>query len=329
IDAKVLSVYDFYLKPTYPEDFVPQFGDEILPVNPRKAIFEGKFKCTELLIGNNQDEAGLLLTTGDPQLFGFFGEKNPSINKTSGKDLIRKIFKDFPDPESVVRHYLPDDVPEYAFDFVRYQVATAAGDFLVVCPDVYHAEKCAEKGGKVYSYFWVHRPSNSPWAPWMGAVHFTEVQFIFGRPFLHPSDYQAGESGISEQMVQIWSNFVKNGDPGCSDHSVVLWRTVLRHLTVMYISQYPPPDGKFLLSVVRISAGNRRSLVSILPPPKGDPRTKNTQQQLSSYLIDGWYNIVVNSYLLLHSPDSSTTTLQQCKLLPNSKTHDTFHSTRL
>ncbi|CAL1262228.1 unnamed protein product [Larinioides sclopetarius] len=149
----------------------------------------------------------------NPQLIGFFGEKNPRINKTTGKYMIRKFFKDFPNPESVVRHYLPDDVPEHAYDFVRFQVATAAGDFLVVCPDVYHAEQCAEKGGKVYSYFWIHRPSDSPWAPWMGAVHFTEVQFIFGRPFLHPSDYQIGELGISKQMIEIWSNFVKNGKP--------------------------------------------------------------------------------------------------------------------
>ncbi|GBM66660.1 hypothetical protein AVEN_258320-1 [Araneus ventricosus] len=34
---------------------------------------------------------------------------------------------------------------------------------------------------------------------------------------------------------------------------VMLWRTVLRHLTLMYISQYPPPDiGNSFCLVVRI-----------------------------------------------------------------------------
>ncbi|GBM77080.1 Acetylcholinesterase-1 [Araneus ventricosus] len=128
-----------------------------------------------------------------------------------GADFIRKAFKDFPDPESVVQHYLPDAVPEHAGAFVRNQTYTSIGDMILVCPDVYHAEKCTQKGGKVYYYFFTHRPSNTPWAPWLGVAHFTEVQFVFGSPLLGPSSYTHEEQRISQQMIEIWSSFAKDG----------------------------------------------------------------------------------------------------------------------
>ncbi|GBM77067.1 Acetylcholinesterase-1 [Araneus ventricosus] len=211
VDSVSLSKADFRINPRRSIALVPRFGDEFLPEDPKEVIFHQKFPCTELLIGNNRDEGSFQITTFNPELFGFFGEKNTFFTKEQGQDRIRRIFQNFTDPEAVVNHYLPANFPEDDYPGIRYQVYTSLGDKVFVCPDVYHAEKCAENGGKVYFYWWAHRSSNSPWAPWMGAAHFSELEFIFGQPLLNPSDFEPEELEISEQMIEIWSSFVKEG----------------------------------------------------------------------------------------------------------------------
>ncbi|GIX91935.1 acetylcholinesterase-1, partial [Caerostris extrusa] len=110
------------------------------------------------------------LTAANPEIFGFFGEKDTKITKTMGKDILRKMFGNL--SESVIEHYLPDDVAEDEYDYVRYQVYTSLGDKNIFCPTVYYAEQSASRDCDVYYYAWVHRPSVSPWAPWMGSTHF-------------------------------------------------------------------------------------------------------------------------------------------------------------
>ncbi|GFR12005.1 acetylcholinesterase-1 [Trichonephila clavata] len=191
----------------------PQYGDKIVPINPRIAVLQGNFECTDTLIGNTKDEGSLVLTTQNPKIFGFFGEKNPQINKTFGADLIRDILTGVPDVESIVQHYLSDDVSENAYNFIRRQVYTSFTDEFFLCPSVYYAEKCAEKGNEVYFFKWRHRPSVNPWAPWMGVAHFDEVQFVFGQPLLNSSSYEAEEILLSSEVLNIRSSFVKTGKP--------------------------------------------------------------------------------------------------------------------
>ncbi|GFY69221.1 acetylcholinesterase-1 [Trichonephila inaurata madagascariensis] len=162
VDPIVLSRADFQLINYTTNDFMPIYGDEIVPENPKIAISKKNFQCTDLLIGNNKDEGSFQITTENPQLFGFFGEKDPQINKTMGADIIR------------------------------------------------------EQGENVYFYIWRHRPSTTVWASWMGAAHYTEVQFVFGQPLQNPSRYEASEIQLSEEMIKIWSSFVKTGNPGIS-----------------------------------------------------------------------------------------------------------------
>ncbi|GFR08045.1 acetylcholinesterase-1, partial [Trichonephila clavata] len=214
VDPMVLSRADFSIMNYTTNDFMPIYGDEIVPENPKTAISRKNFHCTDLLIGNNKDEGSFQITTTNPQLFGFFGEKDPQINKTMGANIIRGMFQGFPDLEALINYYLPDDLEENAFDYIRQQTYTAFGDVFFLCTDIYYSEKCTEQGKKVYFYVWRHRPSTAVWAPWMGVTHFTEVQFVFGQPLQNPSRYEASEIQLSEEMIKIWSSFVKTGKPG-------------------------------------------------------------------------------------------------------------------
>uniref|UniRef100_T1E1P0 Carboxylic ester hydrolase n=1 Tax=Cupiennius salei TaxID=6928 RepID=T1E1P0_CUPSA len=213
VDAVKLLKVESSLIPRSSRSFLPQYGDEILPQNPREAIISGNFQKKSLLIGNSKDEGAFQITTSNPDLFGFFGAKDPPVNKSTGENLLRRMFAAFPDTESVVRHYLPESIPEDDYETVRFQVCSASGDFSLLCPSVYFAEKVAENGSDVYYYLWAHRPSNSPWAPWMGSPHYSEVQFLFGLPIKEPERYESEEVGLSMGFIHMWSNFMKYGKP--------------------------------------------------------------------------------------------------------------------
>ncbi|GFW40255.1 acetylcholinesterase-1 [Trichonephila clavipes] len=190
----------------------PRFGDKILPMNARKAFARGKFGNYDILIGTNRNEGSTIITKTMKNVFGFFGEKWPSINKTWGKYIIKQNFKKSLDADAVVGHYL-GNVDEDDYDLVRYQVATASGDYARVCPSVYLAESVAKKGNRVYFYYFDHIPSPTPWASWMGVVHFDETPFVFGYPLRYPDYYTYRELLLSQQMINVWTAFAKSGSP--------------------------------------------------------------------------------------------------------------------
>ncbi|GFR31068.1 acetylcholinesterase, partial [Trichonephila clavata] len=209
IDALTLIKEEGKLNPGSSRSFLPRFGDELIPKNPRLAVRDGDFQNNDILIGNNKNEGSFQLTTGNPDLFGFFGEKDTNISKATAAELLNKIFRTFPNTDAVVNHYLPDND-----DYIpRMQVADASGDFTLMCPTVFFAEKFAEMNNSVYFYLFDHRPRNSPWEEWMGVVHFEEVQYVFGVPIQIPSRYRKIDRSITRRMIQHWSNFVKNGKP--------------------------------------------------------------------------------------------------------------------
>lgn len=185
------------------------YGDEVLPVNARRALIEGNFHDVDVFIGNNKDEGSFQITTANPDVFGFFGEKDPKINRSYAESLLRGTFSDFPNTNGVINHYL-GDVPDGDSDQLREQTYTAMGDYSLLCPTKYFAESYSKAGNNVYYYFFVHRPSTTPWAEWMGVVHFEEIQFVFGLPLQAPQNYTLQEIPLSRKMLNMWSDFAKN-----------------------------------------------------------------------------------------------------------------------
>ncbi|KAF8771448.1 Acetylcholinesterase-1 like protein [Argiope bruennichi] len=193
--------------------FYPQYGDSLLPHNALSDIRNGNFHKVPILSGVLRDEGSFFLATGHHIEFGFFGKKDPQVNKTYATTLLQSIFSNYTDPQKYIDFYLKD-VPDDDYDLIRRQVYTAIGDTTLLCPAVFFSESYAERKQHVYFYFFTHRPSNTPWAEWMGVVHFEDVQFVFGRPVRVPKDYTAKEIWLSSQIMKIWGNFAKNGNPG-------------------------------------------------------------------------------------------------------------------
>ena len=53
----------------------------------------------------------------------------------------------------------------------------------------------------------------SLWGKWMGATHGDEYAFVFGYPIRYPEKYSTDDVNLSHRMINIWSDFAKNGQP--------------------------------------------------------------------------------------------------------------------
>ncbi|GBN79258.1 Acetylcholinesterase-1 [Araneus ventricosus] len=214
------TLWSFNPLPT--TSFFPQYGDDLLPNNALDDIRDGNFHNVSILVGVLSDEGSFILSTEHPDEFGFFGEKDPKINKTYAKTLLESTFSNYTDPKKYIDFYLKD-ISDKDYDLIRRQVYTAFGDTNILCPTVYFAESYAERNNDVFYYFFIHRPSDTLWAEWMGVVHFEEVQFVFGRPLeaIHSiwmkKVYSTKEVWLSKEMMEIWANFAKDGRPAHPD----------------------------------------------------------------------------------------------------------------
>ncbi|KAF8771441.1 Acetylcholinesterase-1 like protein [Argiope bruennichi] len=205
------TVSNFF--PLSTRSFYPQYGDALLPHNAEDDIRNGNFHKVSILSGVLRDEGAAFLATGHPDEFGFFGQKNPKINKTHATSLLQSTFSNYTDSQKYIDFYLKS-VPDDDYDLIRRQVYTAIGDTTLLCPTLYFAESYAERNRDAYFYFFTHRPSNTPWAKWIGVAHFEDVQFVFGRPVRVPKDYNRKEIWLSSQVMKLWANFAKHGHPG-------------------------------------------------------------------------------------------------------------------
>lgn len=212
-DALYLAEVQYSFDPSSDVYFNPQYGDELFPNPPNENIRDGRFHQIPLLIGDNQYE-GVNLVTGLPDVFGFFGEKNPLLNKTFGKYLIKNSFFGSSCCTDDIANFYLDDISDNDCLSIRHQVYKGNGEITLTCPTTYFAERYANRNNDVYVYLFNHQPSTSPWASWMRTTHFDEVQFVFGEPLQDSSLYTELEFDLSMKMIKYWTNFAKYGSPG-------------------------------------------------------------------------------------------------------------------
>ncbi|XP_007527948.1 bile salt-activated lipase-like [Erinaceus europaeus] len=76
------------------------------------------------------------------------------------------------------------------------------------------------KSARIYSYLFSHPTRKTIYPSWVGADHADDVQYVFGKPFSTPLNYQDLDRTISKAMIAYWTNFARTGDPNMG-HSAV------------------------------------------------------------------------------------------------------------
>lgn len=181
----------------------PVTGTATLPVDPMAAIADGRAAKVPVLVGSNADEFTLFVALQYLRL------KKPY---TDGQypQLLSDTFG--PAADAVAAryplHHYGGSVP------LAYSAAVTDGVFACV------ADRTAEGMSKiapVYSYEFNDRAAPAPdplrTLPFpVGASHSLELRYLFdvgGAPPLNP-----GQRELSDQMIDAWSQFVRDGNPG-------------------------------------------------------------------------------------------------------------------
>jgi para-nitrobenzyl esterase len=181
----------------------PVTGTKVLPVDPMVAVAEGQAAKVPVMIGTNQDEFTLFVALQYLRL------KKP-YTTAQYPDLLSQTFGR--DAAAVAARY-----PLNHFDGnvpLAYSAAVTDGVFACV------ADRMTEglaRADPVYAYEFNDRGAPAPDAlrnlPFpVGASHSLELRYLFdvgGAPRLNP-DQQV----LSDQMIDAWSQFVRDGHPG-------------------------------------------------------------------------------------------------------------------
>ncbi|XP_012054670.1 PREDICTED: acetylcholinesterase-like [Atta cephalotes] len=92
-------------------------------------------------------------------------------------------------------------------------IADIVGDYFFICPSTHFAQLFADRGMKVYYYFFTQRTSTNVWGKWMGVMHGDEVEYVFGHPLNKSLEYTDNERDLSLRMIHYFSRFAYTGMP--------------------------------------------------------------------------------------------------------------------
>ncbi|RWR98979.1 Acetylcholinesterase-like protein, partial [Dinothrombium tinctorium] len=189
--------------------FVPIMDGAFFDETPQQSLLTKNFKKTKIMTGCNLEEGFYFLVYYLPSLLNASTEDvyvsredfvrtirdiNPYVSKI-GQDAIIFEYTDWVNVEDKIKN--------------RDAIDKAVGDFAFSCHAIEIAYRYALSGQDVYSYYFTHRSSVSPWPQWMGVLHADEINFIFGEPLDPRFGYNAAEIELSKRMMRYWANFAK------------------------------------------------------------------------------------------------------------------------
>ncbi|CAH1254561.1 BCHE [Branchiostoma lanceolatum] len=198
---------------SYPPTY-PVIDGSFIPENPAKALNDGEFKHTDILLGSNTNEGMMFFI-----LFGLPGYIVGSENSIDRNQFVQNIntmasalgLNELA-LEAIAFQYTdwlrPDDD-----DMYRDALDTIFTDQSFVCPNFGTARAHTRVGTTAYMYEFAHRSSLSPYPDWAGVLHTDEIQFVFGQPLNATLGYTTEEADLSRRMMRSWANFAKTGNP--------------------------------------------------------------------------------------------------------------------
>ncbi|KAH7970282.1 hypothetical protein HPB49_002246 [Dermacentor silvarum] len=87
----------------------------------------------------------------------------------------------------------------------------AVGDVLESCPMSQLAEQLHAWKNRVYAYVLGYRPAYSSWTDETEAVHFEDMELVFGVPLRPGTPSSEQDKQWSRTMIRVWSTFARTG----------------------------------------------------------------------------------------------------------------------
>ncbi|KAH9495501.1 Acylcarnitine hydrolase [Bulinus truncatus] len=186
----------------------------VLPEYPDKLLTSGQFERIEAIRGFNTNEQGATRP-----------DSPTGISREQFRDVVRELLNSFSfdSPDVYINEYenlYLGNSTDTVYTFQRS--VDALSEFSFILPALLETElaSAASPDKKQYLYEFNYRKSFSTLPPWVTAEHTDELPFVF-HYFNFPlwasvQPPSSDDLSVSEQMLTLWTNFAKTGDPTSS-----------------------------------------------------------------------------------------------------------------
>ncbi|KAI1301724.1 Acetylcholinesterase-1 [Halotydeus destructor] len=194
------------------------FEDDILPMSPSKALENNQFKhSVPILVGTVTYEGSIVEM--DMSKYDFLipilsnGTKQQWIEALAMK--IASSSLNMSESMKIANYYYDPIIDDATIN--RKTFAHAMADYFLACPTRLQGKLMSshnQVNSYVFSYKATSRGSRNGYnlvcEPEDPVCHATELQFLFGMPFLK-SDFDETDRKVSLEMINIFSGFVRDG----------------------------------------------------------------------------------------------------------------------
>ena len=177
----------------------PQRDGRLIPFDPYLPYTEGATADVDLMIGTNSDEMNYWI--GEiggivPYRVSMTVKFENDLKKLGNDD--KKRVREF--IHSLSGHNL-------------WRMSEFYNETMFRLPAIRQAEGHAANGGRTYMYYWTTHSA----IPMRRACHAVELAYVFGN--LEETIYtgQRVDETQSDRVMQMWTNFARNGDPSTDD----------------------------------------------------------------------------------------------------------------
>ena len=183
-----------------------------LPDLPINLLTKGRFTHVDTLRGFNTNESGMYL----------YFLSNQTSDEDQADKILRLWIKMFNEKDQEVMYKLmkDSDLAQTSGNSSAVRHAAHMGaEFYFIAPTIAELNIMSQMSPEVkhFLYQFNHRPSYSRMPAWMNATHRDEVPFVFGIDSQHYSKLipnpTSADISVSRQMVEMWTDFAKTGDP--------------------------------------------------------------------------------------------------------------------
>ncbi|XP_065271476.1 acetylcholinesterase-like isoform X2 [Emys orbicularis] len=204
--------------------FLPTVDGDFLPDEPRRLLEAGHIHTKPILTGITANEGSMFLMFGAP---GFSLGNDSLIGWEELVEGVRFMVLGLPklSIQAAALRYSQEGKARGLAQH-RWAMNQAANDYLFLCPMTELAGQLANAGTPTYVYFFAHRSSGSLWPHWMGAVHTTELLYLFGTLASEGGanhTYTEAEAALSHRVMRYWAEFARTGSPTGPDRSKGHW----------------------------------------------------------------------------------------------------------
>ena len=205
--TKQWDVIEYY----FDVPFAPVVDGYFLTADPQTLVQTGETKNCSVIVGVNRNEASYFLLYGIPK---YFRLANPDLlTHKQFVDAVKIVTSPVNNKRVIAainhiyeRSFLPANLLPY-----RAVLDSVAGDRAFKCPIIDLARAHSRLGNAVYLYSFEYRPSRLPWPEWMGVIHGSEIELVFGIATNGSRNYNAKDFETSITVMKLWSEFAKRG----------------------------------------------------------------------------------------------------------------------